>query len=109
MKVIVGGYNNVFTAVFDESEKTLAISGVSGFDLTEDSLDNIWDTTASKEIPCKRVTMALTFVAGLPVYTYTFFSLPSGLADSDTLVITLNIPDAYATVPCLLYTASKQV
>lgn len=96
MRVILGSPSNVYTAVFNSTAKTLAVSGVTGFDMTDTTLQTIWDVTASKFIPCNRTTVALTYSAGLPVWTYTFFDLPSGVDSSDTLVIQIEIPDTCA-------------
>lgn len=109
MKITLGGHNNIYTSAFaiNTGVGTLAISGVQGFDLTDSMLDTVWDVTASKFIPCKRVTVSYAYVAGLPVWTYTFYSLPSGVAATDTLVITLDIPEIYANTAILQYSASK--
>lgn len=109
MKITLGGHNNIYTSVFTVtgSVATLAISGVQGFDLTTNNLDSVWDVTQSVFFNCKRVTVAYAYVAGLPVFTYTFFSVPAGVASGDTLVITIDVPDEYATIPLLQYSASK--
>jgi len=107
MKVILGSYN-LYTKTVDATAKTLVIGGVTGFDLTENSLDAIWDTTTSAFIPCKGVvTLVMTYVLGLPVYTYTFSSLPAGTAASDTFVITLDIPEYQANYAISQFLASK--
>lgn len=108
-QVLLGGKHNIYTAVFSVSAKTLTISGVTGFDLTDSSLSYIYDVTASKQIPSQRVTCALTRVAGNPVWVFTFFSLPSGVADSDTLTIYINVPDNAAIYSVEDYIASKTV
>jgi len=107
MLIQLGGHNNIYTAALDTTAKTLTISGVLGFDLTDQSLNNIWDTTASKAIPCNRVTCALTRVSGQPVWVFTFLTLPSGLANGDTLVITLDVPEDKAAYAVQGYMASK--
>lgn len=87
------GTNNVLTSTFDTTAKTLKINGCTAFDLTLESLEYIWSTTASKEIPVSPLTNCVrTWVAGSPVFTYTFASLPSGVANGDTLLIYLQIP-----------------
>lgn len=106
MQVLLGTPNNIYTAVLSVSGLTLTISNVTGFDLTDSSLSYIYDVTASKQIPSERVTCALTRVAGKTVWVYTFFSLPSGVADGDVLVIYLNVPDAYYLLPQTQYTGS---
>lgn len=106
MQVLLGTPNNIYTSVFSVSAKTLTISGVTGFDLTDSSLSYIYDVTASKQIPSQRVTCTLTRVAGKPVWVFLFESLPSGVADGDTLTIYLNVPDAYYLLPQLQYSGS---
>lgn len=109
MQILLGGTHNVYTTVLSVSAKTLTISGVTGFDLTDSSLSSVYSTTASLDIPCSRVTCALSQVAGKPVWTFTFFSLPATVADGDTLVIYLNVPDAGALYSVEEYIASKAV
>lgn len=89
----LGAPNNVYTAVFNAGALTLTISGVLGFDLTTNMLNSVWDATVSQFFNCKRVTCTYAYVVGVPVWTYTFFSLPVGVGSGDTLVITLDIPD----------------
>lgn len=108
-QVLLGGAHNLYTAVFSVSAKTLTISNVTGFDLTDSSLSYVYSVTASKQIPSERVTCALSRVAGKPVWTFTFFDLPTGLADGDTLVIYLNVPDNAAIYSVEDYIASKAV
>lgn len=106
MQVLLGTPNNIYTAVLSVSGLTLTISNVTGFDLTDSSLSYIYDVTASKQIPSLRVTCALTRVAGKPVWVFTFETLPTGVADGDTLVIYLNVPDAYYLLPQTQYNGS---
>lgn len=90
---VLVGTNNVLTSTFDTTAKTLKINGCTAFDLTQESLEYIWDTTTSAEIPIGPVTgCTRAWVAGSPVFTYTFASLPSGVANGDTLLIYLQIP-----------------
>lgn len=105
----LGTPNNVYTAVWNVTAgvATLVISGVTGFDLTAGMLNSIWDVTTSTFLNTKRVTCTYAYVAGLPVWTYTLFSVPVGTVTGDTLVITLDIPDALADYVVNQYIASK--
>ncbi len=107
MQVLVGGTSNLYSTALDTTAKTLTISNVTGFDLTDSSLSSIYDVTATVDIPCSRVTCALTRVAGKPVWTFTFLSLPAGVANGDTLSIYLNIPQPYAQYSLQQYANSK--
>lgn len=97
MAVVILGTYNVYSAVFSINTGigSLAISGITGFDLTNSSLNSVWDSTQSVFFNCERVTVTYAYVAGLPVWTVTFFSLPPLVSAGDTLVITLNIPDEF--------------
>lgn len=106
MRAVLGAPFNLYTAVFDSTEKTLTISGVQGFDLTDSMLDSIYDSTITTFFDTKRVTLTWSYVSGRPVYVYTFFSIPETAASGDTLVITLDIPDVYANTAILQYQAS---
>lgn len=109
MKITVGGHNNLYTAVFTivSTVGVLTISGVQGFDMTATNLDSVWDVTQSVFFNCKRVTCTYSYVAGLPVYVYNFYSLPAGVAASDSLVVTIDIPQIFANTAILQYSSSK--
>lgn len=93
---VLGNKNNPFTAVFSASAKTLAISRCTIFDLTAADLESIYDTTTTSYFRMDQViSCTRTTVAGLPVFTYLFAVVPAGAADSDTLVIRLQVPDKY--------------
>lgn len=100
MKVLIGTGNAV-TKVFSVSAKTIAFSGAYNFDIIPDGNFSVYSVTASKWIygggvtgasPGTTATVATTFTAGAPVQTVTFNQLPSGVADGDTLIITVDCP-----------------
>lgn len=94
---IVVGSKNILTSTFDTTAKTLKIANCTAFDLTLADLVYVWDTTQSKEIQSTTVQNCIscvrTWVAGSPIFTYTFSSLPSGVANGDTLLIYLQVPE----------------
>lgn len=98
MKIQLGGKYNSYTATLNVSGKTLTIAGVIGFDLTPRSLASIWDASLGTPafIPVTGITVANIPVNGLPVWVYTFPSLPAGVANGDSLVILLDIPETIA-------------
>lgn len=94
---IVGGKYNQFTTSFNAAAKTLAISGCTAFDLVAADIESIYDTTTTSYfVTSQTITCARTLVSGLPVFTFTFSSVPAGAANSDTMVIRLQIPDKFA-------------
>lgn len=94
--IIVGNNNNILTAAFNASAKTVAISHCSVCDLDIQNLVSIYDTTVSLYFNLTGVTCAQSTSGGLNVYTYTFLTVPAGSANGDTLIITLNVPQAAA-------------
>lgn len=111
MRIIVGK-QNIFTSSFNATTKTLAISGVVEFqpNVTANapgSLVEVFDVTQGLDIPLTNVTVAKTKVAGLPVWTFTFPSLPVGVATGDTLLIFFELDLPTATYTVLKYSASK--
>lgn len=109
MRVLLGSYYNVYTAALNTTAKTLTISNVIGFDLTDISLQSIYSSTATAYLPIANNIASVTVatVAGLPVWTYTFKAIPGGIGNSDTLVILLEIPDSQAVYSVQSYIASK--
>lgn len=107
--VIVGGKYNLYAATLSTSAKTLTFTNVIGFDLEPASIQEVWDTTQSVNftLGLNIISCALTYVTGLPVWIYLFTSLPAGVANGDTLVIRLQIPDTYLLYSIASYQASK--
>jgi len=91
----VGGIYNKMSAAFDTVAKTLTISGCAGFDLTQGDLISVYNTTRSSNMPIgtQLISCTLSYVAGLPLFTYLFNTIPAGYANGDTLVIRVQIPD----------------
>lgn len=111
MRIIIGK-QNIFTSTFNATSKTLAISGVVEFQPnvianSPGSLVEVFDVTQGFDIPLTNVTVAKTKVAGLPVWTFTFPTLPAGVVTGDTLLVffELDLPTAMYTVA--KYSASK--
>lgn len=96
---VLVGSKNILTSTFDTTAKTLKIANCTAFDLTLADLVYVWDTTQSKEIQSTAVQNCISctraWVAGSPVFTYTFSSLPSGVANGDALLIYLQVPTEF--------------
>jgi len=109
--VLAGNKNNIYTWALSTSAKTLTFSNITGFDLEVSSLQSVWSTNAGKflTLGVNVVSCTLSYVAGLPVYTYLFGSIDSGIANGDTLIIRLQIPDAYLDYSALLYIAGATI
>lgn len=108
MVTILGGKYNLYSAVLSTSAKTLTISNIIGFDLEPTSLQSVYSTTATKYLTLGQnvASCVYTLVAGLPVWTYTFTEIDSGIANGDTFVIRLQIPDTMGLYSLLSYSAS---
>jgi len=92
-QILVGNSNNILTSTLDTTAKTLKINNCTAFDLTQSDLQSVWDTTTSSAFSMTEVlSCVLTTVAGLPVFTYTFRTLPAGVANGDTLLVYLQVP-----------------
>jgi hypothetical protein len=109
MIVVLGGKYNLYSAVLSTSAKTLTISNVIGFDLEPFSLVSVYSTThtAYLNLGANLLSCERTLVAGLPVFTYTFTAINDSIANGDTFVILLKIPDTLADYSVLCYSASK--
>jgi len=110
--VIVGDSNNIFTSTLNTSAKTLTINNVTAFPLDLNSLASVWDSTTSSFFDLTQLTFSSfswTKVAGIPSYVWTFTTLPAGVANGDTLVIELNIPQNQADYSILQKIASATV
>lgn len=108
MRIVAGGKFNLLSWVLDTTAKTLVISNAVGFDIEAASIQSIWSTTASVAQPVGKnvVSNVLTYVAGLPVWTLTFTTMGAGIANGDTLIILLDVPDNEALYSILAYQAS---
>lgn len=107
MKIIVGK-QNTFTYTFNATNKTLAIAGILSFHPVLNpnsvgSIIDIYDVTQSVDIPLTNATLAKTIVAGLPVFTITFPSLPVGVLTADTLLIFIELDPTQAIYSLLQY------
>lgn len=107
MHVILGGKYNLYSAVFSASAKTLVISNCVNFDLTAASMVSVYNTTHAGFFGQNALTCVKSVVAGLPVFTFQFQTVPSSSADIDTLVIILDIPENQSVYSILAYSASK--
>jgi len=109
--VLAGNKNNIYTWALSTSAKTLTFSNITGFDLEMSSLQSVWSVTANKYLTLgvNVVSCAIVYAAGLPTYVYTFTAIDSGIANSDTLIIRLQIPDAYLDYSVLLYIAGATI
>lgn len=109
MRVVLGGKFNLYSAVLSTSAKTLTISGVTSFDIEPATLQSVYSTTATTFLTLGKNILSCTssLVAGLPVWVVTFNTIDEGIANGDTFVILLNIPDTIAVYSILAYSASK--
>lgn len=95
MIVQVGKYNQ-WTYALDTVAKTLTIVVDVDFDIYPAGISSIYDITASKYIPVNG-SVTHSSATGSPVWTLTFVTLPTGIVNSDTLVILLAVPDFVGT------------
>lgn len=109
MQVPVGGAYNLYSTVLDTTAKTLTFSNLVGFDLEVAMIKSIYSSThtVNFQLGYNIVSCVLTYVAGLQVWTVTFTTIPAGVANGDTLVILLDIPDVLMDYSVLTYIASK--
>lgn len=108
MNVILGGKHNLYMAALDVVAKTLIISGVNNFPLDKHSLVSVYDTTVSLPFVFTPIlNFSWAYVAGLPVYTWTFSQVPAGSANTDTLSIVIDIPQNQSAFSVNEYQASK--
>jgi hypothetical protein len=97
MKILIGTGNAV-TTTLDVTEKTLTFAGAYNFDIVPEGSFQVYSTTASKylydafSLPSITATASNSFSAGLNVQVVTFSEIPSGIADGDTLIITVDCP-----------------
>ncbi len=108
MRVPLGGKYNLYSAALDTVAKTLTFSNIIGFDL-ETPMVTVWNSTRSASLPfgVNASQTVLTYVAGLPIWTITFVTIPAGWANGDTLVVLIDVPDALMVYSVLCYSASK--
>jgi hypothetical protein len=106
MKVQFGVGNSITTA-FTAAAKTVAVSNLTNADITPQNIE-IFNTTRSAWMiggdSTAVATVAITSVAGKPVFTLTLDKVPASSADGDTLVSFAEIPDGKA-----IYNAEAQV
>jgi hypothetical protein len=109
MRVELGNKYNVFTSTLNVTAKTLTINNVIGFDIESSTLQSVYDSTTTSYFTLGKNIISFTeaLIAGLPVWTITFGVLPAGSANTDTLIILMNVPDSQATYSLLSYSASK--
>lgn len=98
MRLILG-QQNTYTSVFTPSTGKLIINGLLNYTINLQSpvclgaIISIYDVTAAKFLPLdSTVSIAKTTstTTGLQVFTLTWTTLPSGLANDDTLLIEIN-------------------
>lgn len=111
MRIIVGK-QNIYTSVLNVTNKTLAISNVLEFQPnlipnTPGFLVSVYSVTQSAAFNLTGATVAKTTVAGLPVWTFTFLSIPAGVLVGDTLLIAFELDLPTAQYSVLKYSASK--
>lgn len=92
-QIIVGNKNNIFTSTFVASTKTLSIANCNNFPLDLASLVSVYDTTTGSAFNMLQpITFSWDYVNSQPVFTWVFTTVPAGVANSDTLIITLEVP-----------------
>lgn len=111
MRVQLGAPYNTYTAVLNIAAKTLTINNIIQFDLEPPSIDRVYSVTASSYLPVgfNIASVSFSYIDGVPVWVYTFKSIPIGIANSDTFVILLNIPDNNGLYSIESYIASGSV
>jgi hypothetical protein len=96
MATIVVGNTNKLSSTLDITAKTLTIAGCTAFDLTLSDLNYIWSSTQSKTLSVKpAISCVRSWVAGSPLFTYTFESIQSAIANGDTLLVYLQVPQEF--------------
>jgi len=109
MRVLLGK-SNLATTSLDVVAKTLTISGLSGYDFDITGLATVYDTTTSTAATIQNNIVNVTNgigVNGTQTTIFTFRSLPSGWANTDTLSVEIAVPIAYASYLLQQYQASK--
>ena len=93
--VLVGNKNNIYVATLSTVAKTLTFTNVTGFDPEMTSIQSVWSVTAGKflTLGINVLSCTLSYSAGLPVFTFLFTAIDSGITSGDTLIILLRIPD----------------
>lgn len=83
---------------------TLVITGETAWDLQEDDILRIFNTTHTGEFGISATTtFSNTFVSGLPTWTWVFTNLPAGTVSGDTLLIYLNVTEQQLAIALLQY------
>jgi hypothetical protein len=101
MKILIG-IGNAVTTTLDTTAKTLTFAGAYNFDIIPEGSFQVYSTTAGKylydafSLPSITATASNSFTAGLNVQVVTFSAIPSGIENSDTLVIYCDCPNDVA-------------
>lgn len=110
MKILIGTGNSV-TTTLNTTAKTLTFNGAYNFDIIPSGSFQVYSTTGAKYLydaktmPDVTAEVTNSFVSGLNVQVVTFSSIPSGIANSDTLIIYVDCPDNVAMYNALNVTA----
>lgn len=93
-QTIIGKQNSLTqTWTVTAGVATLVISGNFFFDMWQDTLLRVYDVTTSTIIKYGAgTTFATSFVAGIPVYTWTF-PVPAGTVSGDTVLVYISLSD----------------
>ncbi len=103
--ILIANKNNIFTYAYNAAAKTVSISNVNNFPLDISSLVSVYDvTTASAFNMLQPISFDYAYTNGLPIYVWTFATVPGGSANSDTLDIIIDIPVSQADYSALLQT-----
>lgn len=98
MKVQFQNGNN-YTIATNATNKTLTITNLLNADVTPTNLE-VYNTTRSSWMiggdSTATATVAITYAAGLPVFTLTLNKIPTSTANNDTLVTFIEIPSPEA-------------
>lgn len=112
MRLIISQQNN-YSYTFTPGNGKLVINGLLNFGLTLGSpgafgsIVSIYDVTAgvSLSLDSSVVSIAKTqnTTTGAQIFTLTWTTLPGGLANGDTLLITVNVSPEWASFSLLQY------
>jgi len=112
-QILVGNNNNILTATFTASAKTLAIKNNTVYDMKFDDLLSVYSVTRSAPFNFEGMTVdsfaRTTDSNGIPVYSWTFNILPASSSDGDTLNIMISCPDIFMDYTVLLKIAGATI
>jgi hypothetical protein len=98
MKVQFQNGNN-YTIAINATDKKLTITNLLNADVTPTNLE-VYNTTRSAYMiggdSTATATVAISYTAGLPVFTLTLNKIPASTANNDTLVTYIEIPNPEA-------------